>query len=75
MAVRKAPLSALVWAQAKNLETSGQRPGQALFNALAVYCPAVAEKLRGTPDDPFFREAESDAYQALESKIMEMLPS
>lgn len=49
----------------------GQRPGQALFNALAQLDPAFAEELRGTEADPFHRDGNIVAALNLWSRRIE----
>lgn len=68
VAIKRAPMISLVWAQAKAYENHGQRPGQALFNALTVYCPALAEEIRGTDADPYYTE-DPKRFRALAENI------
>lgn len=61
---------------ALNLWFSRQAPGdwrygQALFNALAMHRPDIAERLRGTRLDPFYREM-SEIKQETWDRIAEL---
>ena len=42
------------------LNISGERLGQAYFNALFIAWPEVAETVRGTMGDPFYAESFAD---------------
>jgi hypothetical protein len=39
-----------------------QRRGQAYFNALAEQQPEMADRIRGTPDDPFYDDERIEPF-------------
>jgi hypothetical protein len=50
----------------QRIDKENQRPGQALFNALAEKYPAAAKLIAGTSADPFYRnEKISQFWNAL----------
>lgn len=56
------------WILAKKMRW---RIGQALFNNLMDVRPELAEKLRGTKNDPFFSESPTDPRYDAAIKIIE----
>ena len=50
---------------------SGQRRGQAFFNALHDHAPSFADKICGTEDDPFYVNDKKAAQ--LRRKIVHMI--
>jgi hypothetical protein len=48
-----------------------QRVGQATFNCMTMFCPPIAEKIRGTSRGPFHKdEVLPDFYKWLENEIL-----